>query len=87
MPPGDPISLDAVAIQEEYLRSGSSDRAQILTLTDEEIVATDRSTQSVVEQLRTTFDGRWQQFDAILDDPAAGRTGPVARPRGVGGPR
>lgn len=48
MPPGDEISLDAVAIQEEYLRSGSSERTQILTLTDEEIVATDRSTQSVV---------------------------------------
>lgn len=45
---GDPTAAGTSAIQEQYLVSGSEERAHILTLTDEEIVAADHSTQSVV---------------------------------------
>jgi hypothetical protein len=36
------------ALQQEYLRGGATERSQVITLTDEEIVAVDLNTQSVV---------------------------------------
>lgn len=48
MATAEPTAPNAAVIQEQYLSSGSTERAQILTLTDEEIVAVDHSTQSVV---------------------------------------
>lgn len=43
-----PVSSSLAALQQEYIRAGTTERSQVITLTDEEIVAVDRSTQSVV---------------------------------------
>ncbi len=45
---GEPASSSLAALQQEYLRGGATERSQVITLTDEEIVAVDLSTQSVV---------------------------------------